>query len=125
MWFPGDCESTLNRATTIIASRESKSHLIEILHQIVDAGRTSGGAIPPETFQVYLAGYVELFNEDNPVCDDVSWSSYGFVDEPKLTTELRSRLKSAVRQLNEVLSEVAEELWSSGGHLCRGDRVSL
>ena len=30
---------------------------------------------------------------------------------PRLTTELRSRLNSAVRQLNEVLSEVAEELW--------------
>src|SRR5207249_2737941 len=101
-WRPGNCDQTLNNVGNLIASQSFQNDLIETLVRIVARGRQSEGASPPESFQVYIAGYVQFWNHDDPGCDDVSWGWWPW-DKPKITTTLRRRMNDLVNQINGVI----------------------
>lgn len=61
------------------------------------AGRTAGGADPPECFQLFTTGYVQFFNETNPDCDSVYFSVPATYPNPSyLTRDLRKEMNSMV-----------------------------
>ena len=111
-----DCTDTLNTVGSLIRSSEFKQDLINTLVQITHAGRAAGGANPPESFQVYVAGYVQFWNDDDPGCNNADWSWWpSWITGPApLTTEVRSKMNQLVDQVNGVISDAATELADFG-----------
>ncbi|KAF2496003.1 SGNH hydrolase [Lophium mytilinum] len=103
------CPETLASISTTLASPAFKSHLATTLTAILTTGRAAAAASPPESFQLYLAGYVPFFNADDAGCDNVSWNVHGG-SEPKLTRGLRESMNGLVELLNKVLAEVARAM---------------
>jgi hypothetical protein len=108
-----DCQTTLNNIGTKIASIQFKQDLVTTMVNVISQGRIAGGANPAESFQVYIAGYVQFWNDGDTGCNDVTWS-WWFWDRAYLTTDVRLKMNQLVDQLNSVISNVATELAASG-----------
>ncbi|KAK4496239.1 hypothetical protein PRZ48_012219 [Zasmidium cellare] len=107
------CDTTLTNIANQIDSQAFQNQLIDTLIHVIAAGRQAEGANPPESFQVYIAGYVQFWNDDDPGCNDVSFSYWGF-STPKLTTTLRHRMNTLVDQLNDKIKAVASQMSGLG-----------
>lgn len=107
-WRPGDCETTLNLVQNKISETDFTAELIQTLAAIVAAGRRAEGANPPASFQVYVAGYVQFWNDDDLGCDSIYWNVWP-LDAPLLylTTQRRQQMNNLVDQLNAVIEAVA------------------
>lgn len=81
---------------------------------IVAKGRTNGGANPPESFQLYVNGYIPFWNEVDTGCDTVSWEWWWATKDHFLTTELRKRINNIVRDLNFQIKRSAFRLADQG-----------
>ena len=66
------------------------------LIQIVSAGRQAGGATPPQSFQLFVTGYVEFFDEDSDACNTIKWPLWGGLLGEYLNRDLRRRLNRNV-----------------------------
>ena len=108
---PGDCNDRLNNVTNIIQSPAFADELIQTLTIIVEAGQKAGGASPAASFQVYIAGYVQFWNDNDHGCDDQAWNVWPF-DSPRLylTTGFRNQMNILVDQLNAAIQSVANSL---------------
>ena len=80
---------------------------------VVVKGRVSGGASPPESFQVFVNGYIPFGNEVDKGCDTVSWAFWPW-RTAYLTTNVRRRMNDIVRKLNLRLQESAERMSNHG-----------
>ncbi|KAF2804963.1 SGNH hydrolase [Mytilinidion resinicola] len=103
------CSQKLTSISAHLASPAFATALATTLATILTTARAAGGAVPPESFELYVAGYVPFFNTHNPVCDNVSFSIHGD-GVPKLTTELRKSLNAVVEEFNGVLEGVARAM---------------
>ena len=117
--FSPDCTKTLNGIGDKIDSIEFKTELIQTLVNIVAQGRLAKGANPPESFQLYLAGYIKFWNDVDPGCDEVSWSWWSF-NALYLTRTVRKKMNDLTDQLNGILKDAATELAASGVILVEG-----
>lgn len=83
---------------------------------VVHVGRKARGAIPPESFQLYVPEYVTFFNEMNGQCDRINWHFHHnvFADKAYLTRDLRHRFNLIAAQFNAVLKRAAEGLKDMG-----------
>ncbi|KAI1113551.1 SGNH hydrolase-type esterase domain-containing protein [Nemania sp. NC0429] len=79
------------------------------LEQILIRGR----AINP-SFQLYVTGYVRLWNDGNKQCDTISWAPKYRTPE-YLSTSLRQDLNSFVLRLNAVIQQVVDSLEAAVG----------
>ncbi|KAF4632520.1 hypothetical protein G7Y89_g5607 [Cudoniella acicularis] len=104
-----DCQTTLNDVQTQIASEQFELDLIDTLSRVALRGRTAAGATPPNSFQVYISGYVPFWNDVDMGCDEISWSIYPW-REAKLTTTLRKQMNDLVDDLNTMIQTVANGL---------------
>lgn len=91
-----------------LTTTDFKLELINTLIKVVFAGRKAGGANPPESFQVFIGGYVGFFNHDNPDCDNVNWGWYGMYRP--LTRELRKRMNTLADNTNRLIEDVAGQM---------------
>jgi hypothetical protein len=107
-WRPSHCNDRLNNVQSIIQSQVFAAELVQTLTAIVSAGRIAEGASPPASFQVYVAGYVQFWNDGDPGRNNIYWNWWPW-DSPKLylTTHLRHQMNVLVDQLNAVLQSVA------------------
>lgn len=112
-WLPKDCQETLKDLQSKIDDGSLREKVNFALYQVVHRGRESGGANPRESFQVFVPGYVTFFNEENPECDDISWSYFRWGD-PKLTRKLRKQLNDLTRNVNKVIKDAANDLERMG-----------
>ena len=58
------------------------------------------------SFQLYITGYIQFWNDENPQCDTVSWAPW-YKEAAYLTTTLRKDMNSLVDKLNNLLKQVA------------------
>jgi len=65
------------------------------------------------SFQLYVTGYIQFWNEDDHQCDTVSWASK-YSAPVFLTTALRRDMNSLVDKLNDVLRSVVQALSGNG-----------
>ena len=112
-WRPGDCDTTLRNFQKDLNEGNLRQKISLALFYIADEGRKAGGATPRENFQVYVTSYISFFNHDDPKCNEISWSYWGW-SEPKLTTDLRRRLNDLTTQVNQVIKLAAEDLQRMG-----------
>ena len=112
-WFPGDCDTTLENLQNDLDEGTLREKINVALFHVADEGRKAGGATPRENFQVYVTSYMTFFNQDNPQCNDISWS-YWHWSTPKLTTDLRKKLNDLTTQVNKAVKSAAEDLKSMG-----------
>lgn len=61
------------------------------------------------SFQLYVTGYVQFWNDDNTQCDTISWAP-SYKATAYLTTTLRKDMNALVDKLNNVLKQVTEVL---------------
>lgn len=66
------------------------------------------------SFQLYVTGYIQFWNHDNPQCNDISWAPFYKTAAP-LTTTLRKDMNDLVDKLNNLLKEVSDALSRSVG----------
>jgi hypothetical protein len=83
-----------------------------IFLEAVVKGRANGGANPPESFQLFVNGYVPFWDEVDTGCDSLSWAWWG--STPKLTTQMRKRMNDIVRTLNFRMKQSAFRLAAEG-----------
>jgi hypothetical protein len=111
--LPKDCQNTLTNLQKEIDDGSIRDKINYALYQVVHAGRESGGATPRETFQVYVPGYIQFFNEQETACDQFSWGYWPF-SKPKLTTDLRKQLNDKTRQINDQIKSATKDLERMG-----------
>lgn len=75
-------------------------------------GRVEGRADPPESFQIYTAGYVQFWNHDDEACDHITWAWWG--RNVPILRGLRFRMNALVDKLNNVISSVSTQLSGIG-----------
>lgn len=109
-----DCDTVLNGTENKIQDPKFQGDLDNTLLAIVKKGRANGGANPPESFQLYVNGYVPFWNEVDTGCDTVTWKWPWSRGDYFLTTELRTRLNKIVREANLQIQLSAVRLASLG-----------
>ncbi|KAF2164368.1 hypothetical protein M409DRAFT_25247 [Zasmidium cellare ATCC 36951] len=92
-WFPGDCDTTLNNIETKINSQDFENQIIQTFIQVVAEGRQAGGSNPPESFQTYVSGFVNFWNDVDTGCNDMMNG---------LVSILNSKIQSVANQLRGV-----------------------
>lgn len=113
-WKPGNCEETLARVQRKIDTGELRNNINNALYHIAFEGRQAGGSDPPESFQVFVLGYLTFFNVDNPECDSVCWNPWPWKSEPKLRMPLRRRLNDLAVRVSEQIRLAAQDLERMG-----------
>ena len=110
-----DCNTVLSGIESKLESQDFQGQLDLLFLEIVIKGRVKGGATPPESFQLFVNGYVPFWNEVDTGCDTVSWEMWGiFPPSHFLTTALRKRMNDIVRSLNFQLARSAFRLENEG-----------
>lgn len=109
-----DCNEVLTSIENKVESLEFLGALDELLLSIVVKGRTARGANPPESFQLFVNGYVPFWNEVDTGCNTVSWEWWTTTTDHLLTTQLRKRMNDIVRMLNYQLKVSAHRLANEG-----------
>ncbi|KAF2501532.1 SGNH hydrolase [Lophium mytilinum] len=112
-WFPKDCNTRLTEVEEKIRSPEFKKEIMDTYALIIGAGRDAGGANPSESFQAFVGGYVQFWNHDDPICDQVFWNRL-WGTKLLITRELRKRMNDLADSLNSVLKSAANELQDFG-----------
>lgn len=78
--------------------------VIDVFAMIMAKGR---GANP--SFQLYVTGYIQFWNDGNTQCDTVSWAPW-YRQAAYLTTTLRKDMNSLVDKLNNLIKQAVEGL---------------
>lgn len=113
--FIPECDTILSGIESKIESQDFQGQLDLIFLEIVVKGRSNAGASPPESFQLFVNGYVPFWNEVDTGCDTISWQYYPWNDgKRKLTTALRKRMNDIIRNLNFQLARSAFRLANEG-----------
>lgn len=115
-WKPGDCQTTLATLQQEIDNGNLRDKINYALYQVAHAGREAGGAVPRESFQVFVLEYLTFFDDGmSPECNDYSWAYWPwFTDQPLLTQTLRQQLNDKTRQVNALIKAAAKDLERMG-----------
>ncbi|KAF2970843.1 hypothetical protein GQX73_g2800 [Xylaria multiplex] len=106
-----DCVTVLKAAHAALDDPKKAfgQQIVDSLQQILIRGRTVNSG-----FQLYVTGYVRLWNDDDTQCDTVSWSpSYNIPTYIKVN--LRQDMNSLVLKLNDVIEQAVSYLESTVG----------
>jgi hypothetical protein len=94
-----------------IKSFQLQGDLDQTFLSIVIKGLVNEGANPPESFQLFVNGYLPFWNDVDTGCDTISWQWFSRKNpEFYLTTTLRKRMKQIVLDLNSQLKQSALRL---------------
>ncbi|KAF2648272.1 hypothetical protein K491DRAFT_684818 [Lophiostoma macrostomum CBS 122681] len=107
------CDQRLDDSRSIVESSDFKNELRLTFAKVISAGREAGGADPPESFQLYVGGYIHLFNPVDLDCDNVYWNvdrGWWSYKEYLKWWSRRQPFNDLVDKINEVIRSVAEEL---------------
>ncbi|KAI0114007.1 SGNH hydrolase [Nemania sp. FL0031] len=113
-WAPADCQTSLQKLQDQINDGTLRDKINYALYQVAHAGRIAGGAVPRESFQVYVLTYITFFNDVDTQCDNICWGYWWWMSNPKLTTQLRQQLNSLTTQVNAIVKAVAQDLERMG-----------
>ena len=108
------CDDVLSGIERTIDSQDFQGKLDLVFLQTVLQGRKKEGANPPESFQLFVNGYVPFWNEVDTGCDTVSWEWWKETKDHLLTTKLRKRMNDLVRSVNFQLKRAANRLAAEG-----------
>lgn len=102
----GDCTQLLKDAHAALddPARVFYFKVVDVFSKIMVKARTANAS-----FQLYVTGYIQFWNDDNTQCDTVSWAPWYKASAP-LTTTLRKDMNSIVDKLNDLLKQAAESL---------------
>ncbi|KAJ8128593.1 hypothetical protein O1611_g5044 [Lasiodiplodia mahajangana] len=114
VWRAGDCQTSLKKLQDQIDDGSLRDKINYALYQVAHAGRTAGGAVPRESFQVYVLTYITFFNDVDTQCDSICWGYWWWMSNPKLTTTLREQFNSLTTQVNAIVKAVAQDLERMG-----------
>ncbi|KAL2045470.1 hypothetical protein N7G274_001898 [Stereocaulon virgatum] len=109
-----DCNSVLTGIENKIDDLGFQGSLDELFLSLVVKGRVNGGANPPESFQLYVNGYVPFWNEVDEGCNTISWEWWWTTTDHLLTTDLRKRMNDIVKALNFQIKRSAFRLANEG-----------
>jgi hypothetical protein len=79
---------------------------------IIVAGRialAAGGPNKPANFQLFHGTYIPFFDDEDDVCDEISWYLIGAAYRRLLTRDFRKKLNKLAVDLNKVIREAADE----------------
>ncbi|KAK3325221.1 SGNH hydrolase-type esterase domain-containing protein [Apodospora peruviana] len=115
-WLPGDCQKTITLVKNLVTSDGFADTIAEAMFKVVRFGRDHGGAVPAQSFQLYVLPYINFFNADegNVACDTVDWRYWSLGDAAPLTLELRKQLNELAQLVNGVIKKEAENLVDLG-----------
>lgn len=114
VWTSKSCQETLDDLNEKINNGWLRNEINSALFSVAYAGRTAAGAVPRESFQVFILEYLTFFDDAmSPECNEYSWGYWPW-RQPKLTADLRRRLNSLTRRVNAVIKEAAEDLKMMG-----------
>ncbi|KAI1298001.1 SGNH hydrolase-type esterase domain-containing protein [Xylaria venustula] len=104
-----DCNAALAAAHATLDDTNGPfgSKITNSLLTILKKGRTAN-----PSFQLYVVGYVQLWNDTNTQCDTISWAPL-YKPPVYLTTSLRQDINSLVLRLNDVTQQVVNDLEKS------------
>ncbi|KAI1171545.1 SGNH hydrolase-type esterase domain-containing protein [Nemania sp. FL0916] len=100
---------TATHATLNGTSNEFKMKVVLSLIEALKRGRDANPG-----FQLYVTGYVRLWNETNNQCDTVSWAP-SYKTPVYISTNLRQEMNSLVKELNAVIEQAVESLEAAVG----------
>ncbi len=109
-----NCDSVLTAIENKLSDLGFQGALDQTILAIAIKGRVNGGANPPESFQVFVNGYIPFWNEVDEGCNTVSWEWWWTTTDHLLTTQLRKRMNDIVRELNYQLRRSAFRLKNEG-----------
>ena len=109
-----DCDAVLTSIENKIDDVGFQGSLDQLFLALVVKGRVNGGANPPESFQLFVNGYVPFWNEVDPGCNSVSWEWWWTTSDHLLTTQLRKRMNDIVTALNFQFRRSAFRLANEG-----------
>ncbi|KAI0903680.1 SGNH hydrolase-type esterase domain-containing protein [Ustulina deusta] len=106
-----DCSAALTAAQGKLngPNKTFELQITNSLTNILAKGRTAN----PE-FQLYVTGYIRLWNDNNTQCDTTSWAPL-YKTPAYLTTSLRQDMNSLILRLNDVIREVVNSLETTLG----------
>ncbi|KAI0533025.1 SGNH hydrolase-type esterase domain-containing protein [Xylaria digitata] len=109
--FADDCVAVIKAAHAALddPNKVFGRQIIDSLEKILIRGRTINSG-----FQLYVIGYVRLWNDDNKQCDAVSWSP-PYKIPTYITISLRQDMNSLVLKLNDVIQEAVDYLETAVG----------
>ncbi|KAM7217368.1 SGNH hydrolase-type esterase domain containing protein [Rhypophila decipiens] len=113
-WRPQNCDETINRTVSLLMSTEYESRLRNTMLAVIAQGRKARGAYPPESFQLYVAEYANIFNDNNPECDQIDWRLHSLSEITFLTRELRKKFTLLNTLMNAAAKRAAEGLKDKG-----------
>ena len=95
----GACTKEISNANNTILNDDEysntfKDNFIGAFRKIRDYNLFSQN----DDFRVFVTGYAQFFNEDDPACDNYSFRPVG---GPKITTALRQAMNTLVKTLNQ------------------------
>ena len=105
IWFftPGKtCDDVIKSSREKIANPDFQSGFIKVINKALEKGTDAVGP----TFKVFVVGYAQFFNEQNPVCNDKQLLTPGYLNPHRhgtLTIELRQTLNELARALNAAI----------------------
>ncbi|KAI4112393.1 MAG: hypothetical protein LQ338_008319, partial [Usnochroma carphineum] len=107
----GDCTQLLKDAHTTLddPSRVFQYKIVDVFSKIMIRARTAN-----PSFQLYVTGYIQFWNHDNPQCNDISWAP-SYKASAYLTTRLRKDMNDLVDKLNDQINQAADALGGSLG----------
>ena len=110
-----DCNSVLTSIENKIQDMGFQGALDQLFLAIIVKDRVNEGANPPESFQLYVNGYVPFWNEVDTGCKSVSFQWWRkTTTDTLITTQLRKRMNDIVRDLNFQLRRSASRLVDEG-----------
>ncbi|EPE35691.1 SGNH hydrolase [Glarea lozoyensis ATCC 20868] len=108
-WFGyHECDKYLNKSTEIIRNETNLvgMKLIVTLTQILSNLRQTKHG---KHVQLYVTAYPRFWNDENPQCDNVTWSS-SYPDDGILTRSMRKHMNNLIDELNQIIQDVIEGL---------------
>ncbi|KAI1420267.1 SGNH hydrolase-type esterase domain-containing protein [Xylaria sp. FL1777] len=106
-----ECDAALKAAQGTLAGPNSlfAQTITLSLINILTKARTAN-----PSFQLYVTGYIRLWNDANKQCDTISWAPL-YKAPAYLTTSVRQDMNSLILKLNDVIQQVVTDLDNAFG----------
>ena len=107
------CEEQISKTQKLIGATADKGNaLFNGLRKNILEAIQKGQAAHGLDFRLYVTGYAQFFNEDDPQCDDVSWTYWSQNKNngaPKLTRDKRKTFNNMAKALNAQIQAAVKE----------------
>ncbi|KAI1274942.1 SGNH hydrolase-type esterase domain-containing protein [Xylaria sp. FL0933] len=101
-----DCEAALTAANENLKDTSTlfAKAILNLLITIMRTTRETNTG-----FELYVAGYIQPWNDFNKQCDTISWTP-SYKTPTYLTTDLRQKMNALVLRLNDVIRQCVDDL---------------